>query len=114
MGISQSVALWLKSLGHDAMHLSDQSLHLLEDLSILEKAIAEKRTVITSDMDFGKLLALDKHTHASVIQFRTSVLTPANIRQKLELLFDGFEGQLEEGFIITVEDNRIRFRKLPI
>ncbi|HVW15165.1 MAG TPA: DUF5615 family PIN-like protein [Mucilaginibacter sp.] len=104
----------LKSLGHDALHLNEQSLHLLEDLSILEKAIAEKRIILTTDMDFGQLLAFNKHAHASVIQFRTSVFTPGNIRQKLELVFEGFADQLDEGFIITVEDNRIRFRKLPI
>ena len=114
MGISQSVASWLKNQGHDAIHLNEESLHLLKDLSILEKAIAEERTVITTDMDFGQLLAFNKHAHASIIQFRTSVFTPDNIRQKLELVFDKFSSQLDEGFIITVEDNRIRFRKLPI
>jgi len=114
MGISQSVASWLKNIGHDAVHLNDESLHQLKDLSILEKAIAEKRTVITTDMDFGQLLAFSKHSRASVIQFRTSIFTPLNIREKLELVFERFSDQLDEGYIITVEDNRIRFRKLPI
>jgi len=114
MGIAQSVAAWLKSQGHDAIHLNDESLNKLVDISILEKAIKEKRTVITTDMDFGQLLAFNKHSGASVIQFRTSIFTPDNIRQKLELVFDGFADHLDEGFIITVEDYRIRFRKLPI
>jgi predicted nuclease of predicted toxin-antitoxin system len=114
MGIAESVASWLKSLGHEAIHLNDQSLNQLEDFAILEKAIEEKRIIITTDMDFGQLLAFSKHTLASVIQFRTSVFTPDNIRQKLQLVFDGFSNNLEEGFIMTVEDHRIRFRKLPV
>ena len=114
MGISQSVATWLKSMGHDAMHLNDESLHQLKDLFILQKAIAEQRTILTTDMDFGQLLAFSKYHQASVIQFRTSVFTPFSIREKLKLVFERFSIQLEEGYIITVEDNRIRFRKLPI
>ena len=114
MGISQSVASWLRSQGHDAVHLNDEHLFKLRDISILEKAVSEKRIILTTDMDFGQLLAFNKSQQASVIQFRTSVFSPVNIRQKLELVFDGFADQLDESFIITVEDNRIRFRKLPI
>ena len=46
MGIAESVASWLKSLGHDAIHLNDQALNQLEDLFILEKAIEEKRSLL--------------------------------------------------------------------
>jgi len=114
MGISQSVASWLKSCGHDAVHLNDQNLYKLKDISIIEKAIDEKRIILTTDMDFGQLLAFYNPQQASVIQFRTSIFTPANIREKLELLFEEFSGQLDGSFIITIEDNRTRFRKLPI
>jgi predicted nuclease of predicted toxin-antitoxin system len=114
MGVSQSIAVWLKSQGHDAIHLNDQGLFKLSDILILEKAVNEKRIILTTDMDFGQLLAFNKSQRASVIQFRTSVFTPANIREKLELLFEGFSDQLSLPFIITVEDVRIRFRKLPI
>ncbi|MDB5029803.1 MAG: hypothetical protein JWP71_524 [Mucilaginibacter sp.] len=65
-------------------------------------------------MDFGQLLALNKSKQASVIQFRTSDFTPANIKSKLEILFEKFSNQLDGDFIITIEDNRIRFRKLPL
>jgi len=114
MGISQSVASWLRSRGHDAIHLNDEHLFKLQDISILEKALSENRIILTTDMDFGQLLAFNTSRQASVIQFRTSVFTPGNIRQKLELLFDEFSDHFDEAFIITIEDNRTRFRKLPI
>lgn len=114
MGIAANVALWLKNQGHDAIHLNDENLYTLEDDSIIEKAIDEDRIIITSDMDFGQLLALNRFRQASVIQFRTSDFTPVNIQNKLELLFTKFSNQLDGDFIITIEDNRIRFRKLPI
>ena len=114
MGIAQSISLWLKSEGHDAIHLNDEGLYKLPDISIIEKAVTEKRIILTTDMDFGQLLAFNKSHKISVIQFRTSTFTPANIRNKLELLFEEFSNQLDGDFIITVEDNRTRFRKLPI
>lgn len=65
-------------------------------------------------MDFGQLLALNKSIQISVIQFRVSDFTSLNIQTKLELLFADLSDLLDEAFIITVEDKRIRFRKLPI
>jgi len=114
MGIVQSVSLWLKSQGHDAIHLNDENLFELPDILILEKAVVEKRIILTTDMDFGQLLAFNKSHKVSVIQFRTSTFEPFNIRNKLELLFEEFSNELDGDFIITIEDNRTRFRKLPI
>jgi len=114
MGISQTVAIWLKSQQHEAVHLNDENLYKLQDISILEKAVNEKRIILTTDMDFGQLLALNKSQQASVIQFRTSTFTSFIIQKKLELLFEEFSDQLDGYFIITIEDNRIRFRMLPI
>ena len=53
MGISASVALWLKTQGHDAVHLNDENLNTLPDNLIIEKAMNEDRIILTSDMDFG-------------------------------------------------------------
>ena len=114
MGIAQSVSSWLNSQGYDSIHLNDQDLYKLPDISIIEKALSEKRIILTTDMDFGQLLAFNKSHKVSVIQFRTSTFTPSNIRNKLELLFEEFSNKLDDDFIITIEDNRTRFRKLPI
>jgi hypothetical protein len=65
-------------------------------------------------MDFGQLLALNKSQQVSLIQFRISNFKPAVVKNKLELLFDKSHNQLDGDFIITVEDERIRFRNLPI
>jgi len=113
MGISQSVATWLRNLGHDAVHLNDEKLFKLPDNLILEKAIEENRIIVTTDMDFGQLLALNKHLLASIIQFRTSSFTSSDIRNNLELFFERFSNESDEKFIVTFEDTRIRYRKLP-
>ena len=114
MGISQSIALWLRNEGHNAIHLNDENLFKLQDIDILAKAHAEKRIILTTDMDFGQLLALHKSRQVSVIQFRTSIFSSSNIKSKLEFVLKEFTNELVDDFIVTVEDNRVRFRKLPI
>lgn len=114
MGISSRVASWLRNQGYDAIHLNDENLFQLPDKVIMEKAMSENRIILTADMDFGQLLALNKLQQASVIQFRVSDFTPINIEAKLELLFKKFADQLDGSFLITIEDYRIRYRKLPI
>jgi predicted nuclease of predicted toxin-antitoxin system len=114
MGIGQSVSAWLRSLGYDAVHLNDESLYKMEDGDIVKKAIKERRVIITTDMDFGQLLAFNRSLNVSVIQFRTSTFTPFDIKNKIEEFFNEFGDQLEEHFIVTIEDTRIRHRKLPI
>ncbi len=113
MGVAQSVAVWLRNQGYDAVHLNDQGLFKLADNFILEKAVEEDRIILTTDMDFGQLLAFNKVLVTSVIQFRTSSFTPADIRAKLGLFFEHFSSQLDDKFIVTIEDHRMRYRKLP-
>jgi predicted nuclease of predicted toxin-antitoxin system len=114
MGIAQSVAAWLKRLGHDAVHLNDEKLFNLPDHLILAKAISENRIILTTDMDFGQLLAISKVDNVSVIQFRISDFRSDQIRSHLTDLFDNFSDRLVGYFIITVQDGRKRFRKLPM
>ena len=115
MGVSYKVAHWLNSVGHNAIHLSDEGLHTMEDDLILNKAESENRIILTADMDFGKILAFTKSTSISVIQFRIFDLSPDNIISKINTVFDKFSEQLNSGsVIITVQQNKIRIKELPI
>lgn len=75
MGIAQSVSIWLKSLGHDAVHLNDEGLFKLPDNFILEKAVKENRVILTTDMDFGQLLAFNRSIQASGIRTITGYVS---------------------------------------
>jgi predicted nuclease of predicted toxin-antitoxin system len=113
MGVSYKVAHWLNSVGHNAIHLSDEGLHKMEDYQIIEKAISENRTILTADMDFGQILAFTKPCSISVIQFRIFDLTPENIISKLNIVFDKFSDHLNAmPVIITIQEHKIRFKNL--
>jgi predicted nuclease of predicted toxin-antitoxin system len=57
MGISPRTVTFLKSLGHDAVHLQEQGLGRLSDPLVLRKAREEGRVLLTHDLDFGELMA---------------------------------------------------------
>jgi len=68
---------WLRSQGHDAIHLHEEGLDRLTDPEILEKARWEGRVLLTHDLDFSQLLALSKAASPSVIVFRLADMRPA-------------------------------------
>jgi len=115
MGISYQVAKWLNSIGHDAIHLSNEGLHTLGDHLIVEKAINEDRIILTADMDFGQILAFTKSNLVSIIQFRLYDLSPGNIISKLNIVFDKFSDDMDtDSVIVTIQENKMRIKKLPL
>ncbi len=58
MGIALRIVEWLRSEGHDAVRLSEEGLHRLQNGAIFEKAAAERRILLTFDLDFGEIVAL--------------------------------------------------------
>jgi uncharacterized protein (DUF433 family)/predicted nuclease of predicted toxin-antitoxin system len=67
--VDSRVAAWPRSAGHDAVHLRDQGLQRLANGEIFRKATAERRTVVTFDLDFSEIAA-SRSEWASVISLR--------------------------------------------
>ena len=59
VGISISTLNVLRERGHHVVHLRKEGLQRISDDEILEKAQRESRVVLTMDLDFGDLLALN-------------------------------------------------------
>jgi predicted nuclease of predicted toxin-antitoxin system len=114
MGISPRTVYFLKNLGHDAVHLSEQKLHRLVDDKILRKARDEGRVLLTHDLDFGDLMAASSAELPSVIIFRLRNMHPNQVNRYLEELVTEYQDALEKGAIISVVEGRIRLRNLPI
>ena len=52
MGVAGRIVDWLRSEGHDAVHLRDEGLHRLPNGEIFRKAAVEQRIVLTFDLGF--------------------------------------------------------------
>lgn len=114
MGISPDTVKFLRGLGYEAAHLHEEGLDRLPDPDILRKARREGCVLLTSDLDFGELLAHSGEALPSVVIFRLSNMRPESINQHLAEVIERFGTDLERGVIASVTDRRIRVRPLPI
>lgn len=113
VGVSPRIVEWLRSAGHDAIHLQEQRLERLADPAIFRKAIEEQRTLLTFDLDFAEIVALSQG-EASVVLFRLKNTRPAFVLSRLVAVLAESGHLLRAGVIITLEDSRHRIRRLPI
>ena len=112
--VSWRVARDLTTAGHDAVHVRDLGLSTADDETILDRAGAEQRVVITQDTDFGTLLAASGVSHPSVILLRMREGRPElQVRTLIESI-SAVEKDLLSGAIVVVSDETIRIRRLPM
>ena len=114
MGVSLRVVEHLRTREHDVVHLRDLGLHRLPDGQIFERASAERRIVLTFDLDFSEIAARCKGPWASIIVFRLVDATSRHVAERLDVVLAATAGSLERGAVVTVEETRFRIRNLPI
>ena len=114
VGVAASTAKYLRQRGHDAIHLLEQGLERLPDTEIAAKALREQRIILTHDLDFGRLVSLSKGRAPSVVTFRLSNMRVEEVNGRLDELLPRFAADLEFGALISVTDQRVRIRRLPV
>ena len=113
--LSPQLAVVLTDMGHDAVHVRDFDMASAKDAEIFDFAATDDRVVVSSDTDFGTLLALRNELKPSVVLWRRqsprrAVEQAAVLRGVLSLT----EVELREGAIVVIEVARIRVRRIPI
>ncbi len=114
MGISPRTVAKLRRKGYDAVHLVEEGLEKLEDRDILIKARYEQRIVLTVDLDLGYLLAVSGAILPSVVLFRLGNESREVIEEYLDDALSQCSDELETGAIVSVRDDGLRVRLLPI
>jgi predicted nuclease of predicted toxin-antitoxin system len=114
MGVARSVVAWLRQNGHDATHLDEQGLGSLGDDEVFAKASAERRIVLTFDLDFGEIVAVSRGMPAGVVLFRLRDARTSRVIERLRQCLSDAGPTLEKGAIVVVDDSRIRIRRLPV
>ncbi|MCK4417026.1 MAG: DUF5615 family PIN-like protein [Candidatus Latescibacteria bacterium] len=114
MGVSMRTIGWLREQRHDAVHLREEGLQRLSDEQILVKARAERRVLLTMDLDFGYLLAVSRAQLPSVILFRLSDERSEVVNRRLADVLTQRRSDIEAGAIISVSEVAIRIRRLPM
>lgn len=114
MGISPRSVGFLRDQGFEAVHLRELGLDRLPDGEIMEKARREDYVVLTHDLGFGELLALAGAELPTVVIFRLKSMRPSNLNQYLQILITEHHGAMTKGAILSVSEQHIRVRTLPI
>ena len=114
MGISPKTVLFLRNLGYEATHLTEEGLHRMTDSAILRKAREENYVLLTHDLDFGELVASSGSQLPSVIVFRLRNMRPENVNHHLIQIIENHNDLLEIGIFVSVTEGRIRVRSLPL
>jgi predicted nuclease of predicted toxin-antitoxin system len=105
-----TLARWLRERGHDVVESRTLGADP-GDLALLQIAAPEKRTLITIDTDFGKLIYLGGEDHCGIVRLPD---VPATRRIAImEMLLANHPAELSDGSIITVRGDRVRITKRP-
>jgi len=99
------LADWLSSDGHDSVYSAALGPDP-GDLALLQRAVSEKRILVTIDTDFGRLVYRGGEVHCGIVR-----LPDVRANRRIELMrtvIERYGPQLERGAIVTVRGEKIR------
>lgn len=114
MNISPVTVSNLQKQGWDTIRVVEILPATASDLQILEFAREEERVILSQDLDFSMLLAVGGYNQPSLITLRLSFTDPEVVTEKILQALPQTEEILTQGAAVTIEDDNIRIRKLPI
>ena len=112
--ISPRTVEFLKSLGHDAVRVSERLPRNAPDPAILALALAEGRVVLSQDLDFTGLIATSGNNAPSLIVLRLGSPNVEHVNKVLQAILPVVDQAVQTGAIVSVDDGRVRVRRLPI
>jgi len=77
----------------------------MPDDRIVAKAQEEERTIVTHDLDFGRIVALSGFSVPSIVTLRLSNMTPARVNTALQAVLDDGAQSLERGALSAASPN---------
>jgi predicted nuclease of predicted toxin-antitoxin system len=113
-GLARSTAALLRSGGWDVLHVSEIGMSRADDSEILRRARSDSRICVTLDADFHSLLATSAAHGPSVIRIRKEGLAATAVTTLLQAIWPKIEDALTRGALVTVTEQSIRVRRLPI
>jgi predicted nuclease of predicted toxin-antitoxin system len=112
--ISPKTVETLRQAGYAISRVTDHLPPIASDRQILQLAERLEATILTQDLDFSALVAKSGKTFPSVVSLRVGNASPQRVSRLLLTLLPTVEGELQEGAIISVDDEGVRIRLLPI
>ena len=100
--------------GIEAAHWSSIGVPFAPDDDIVDHARRHGLVPLAHDLDFGTLLAVGGDASPSAIQLRVRDVSPEAAGPVVTRALRQLTDRLDAGAIVTIEDDRVRVRLLPI
>jgi predicted nuclease of predicted toxin-antitoxin system len=112
--LQDAVAHRLADAGHDVTHIRLLGLAGHTDDEVMALALDENRLLVTTDTDFGTILALTGAAGPNVLLLR-GIGDSVDVRVAAIIdLLPRIEYELAQGAVVVLEEDRYRVRYLPI
>ena len=112
--IAPRTAQFLRSLGHDVLRVTDLLPATASDETIVERAAQDQRVILTQDLDMTAIIALSRRQYPSLVTLRLSSVRIEFVNTVLQRTLPILEQDLLQGTLVTIEDSRVRLRRLPL
>lgn len=114
MGISPKLVPFLQNIGFDAVHAYNIGLAKSSDKTILDYAISHNHILLTSDLDFCNIVAVEGIIAPGLIVMRIENPTVEAMMSNIDNLLKNIGIKELKETIAIIEPHRIRKRKMPI
>lgn len=113
MNISPKWVELLAAHGHETVHWSNIGAPGASDATIMDWARDHDHVVMTSNLDFGEILAITNGALPSVLPLRDGRNNPApNLPMVLNALAESARA-LVKGALVTIDQHKNRLKMLP-
>jgi len=114
MNLSPVWVDYLAKSGIEAIHWSQVGAPDAPDSDIMGWAADHGYVVLTTDLDFGAILAATQRKRPSVLQLRNDFLSPAGIGPAVLAALRQTRQELSTGALVSIDAVRSRLRILPL
>jgi predicted nuclease of predicted toxin-antitoxin system len=108
--LPEDVADLLRSVGHDAHSIHEERLAGALDQRVAEVAQAERRTLVTLDLDFADVRQYPPREYAGIVVMRLTRQDKPHVLATMRRITPLFATEPVAGRLWIVEDDRIRIR----
>jgi predicted nuclease of predicted toxin-antitoxin system len=114
MAVTPDAVDRLRAAGHDAVHAATVGLARASDSQLQDFARRDGRIIITADLDFPRLIALQQADGPGVILFRGGSYSDSEMLDLIGRVLARSAALDLEHSIVVVDRRRIRRRSLPM
>lgn len=103
-------ATLFRSAGHEAATVGDQGLAGASDTTVAERIQAERRVLVTADLDFSDIRAYPPADYSGLLVLRLRQLDKPHVLWVLSRLLQVLEKRSPAKELWIVEEERVRIR----